>query len=71
MKWPALTTDECMEIFKRYDMTTYEYYHNNMWYFGCNAVNYDCHLKEKHEKGSNHDGSKRKEEVSSRCECIN
>lgn len=71
MKWPALTADECMEIFKKYDVASYEHYYNNMWFFGCDAVNYARYLKEKHEKGLNHDGSKQKEEVSSRCECRN
>lgn len=53
MKWPELTADECMEIFKKYDMASYEYYHNNMWFFGCNAVNYAKYLKNKHENEEN------------------
>lgn len=46
-----LTTDECMEIFKKYDKKLYEYYMNNMWYFGCDARNYARYLKEKNENG--------------------
>lgn len=49
MKWPELTAEECMEIFKKYDMSSYEYYHNNMYFFGFAAVNYARYLKEKHE----------------------
>ena len=44
-----LTTDECLEIFKKYDKAAYEYYTNNMWYFGFNARNYARWLKEKYE----------------------
>ena len=49
MKDKELTTDECMEIFKKYDKKTYEYYIHNAWYFGYNARNYARQLKEKHE----------------------
>mgnify|MGYP003431150551 CR=1 FL=1 len=49
MKWPELSADECMEIFKKYDKEAYEYYENNMWFFGFNAVNYARYLKEKNE----------------------
>lgn len=42
-----LTTDECLEIFKRYDKTCYDYYVNNMWFFGYSARNYAAYLKEK------------------------
>lgn len=45
-----LTTDECMEIFKKYDKNAYEYYRNNMYYFGYNARNYARKLKEEHKK---------------------
>jgi hypothetical protein len=45
-----LTTDECMEIFKKYDKKTYDYYNENMWYFGYNARNYAEKLKEEHEQ---------------------
>lgn len=44
-----LTTEKCMEIFKKYDGKLYEYYHNNMWYFGCDARNYARYLKDKYE----------------------
>ena len=40
-----MTTDECMEVFKRYDMELYNYYRNNMWYFGCGARRYAEYLK--------------------------
>ena len=46
-----LSTDECMEIFKKYDEKSYEYYLNNMWFFGCDARNYARYLKEKNENG--------------------
>ena len=49
MKDKELTTDECMEIFKKYDKKIYEYYIHNAWYFGYNARNYARQLKEKHE----------------------
>lgn len=45
-----LTTEECMEIFKKYDPKTYDYYSHNMWYFGYNARNYAELLKEQNEK---------------------
>lgn len=47
--YKELTTDECMEIFKKYDKKTYDYYMNNMWYFGYNARNYAKKLKEDNE----------------------
>lgn len=49
MKWPELTFKECMEIFKKYDAESYEYYQNNAWFFGFAAANYARYLKEKHE----------------------
>lgn len=49
MKNAELTTDECMEIFKKYDEKTYAFYMHNMWYFGSDARNYARHLKEKHD----------------------
>lgn len=49
MKNKELTTNECMEIFKKYDKDIYEYYMQNAWFFGCNARNYAKYLKEKHE----------------------
>ena len=48
MKNKELTTEECMEIFKKYDVETYEYYMHNMFYFGYNARNYAKKLKEEH-----------------------
>ena len=45
-----LTTDECMEIFYKYDRKMFDYYSNNMWYFGCDARNYAKRLKEEYEK---------------------
>ena len=45
-----LTTEECMEIFKKYDKDLYRYYQNQMYFFGCYARNYARYLKEKHEK---------------------
>lgn len=50
MKINELSTDECMAIFKKYDKKTYDYYNNNMWYFGCDARNYAKYLKEKYER---------------------
>lgn len=49
MNYPELPTEDCMEIFKKYDPETYNYYHNNMWFFGFNARNYAKYLKEKYE----------------------
>lgn len=49
MSKTELTTEECMEIFKKYDKKTYEYYSSNMWYFGYNARNYARKLKEENE----------------------
>ena len=46
-----LSTDECMEIFKKYDRKSYEYYMSNMWFFGCDARNYARYLKEENENG--------------------
>lgn len=43
-----LTTEECMEIFKKYDPERYDYYQKNAWYFGCDARNYARYLKELH-----------------------
>ncbi len=40
-----MTTDECMEVFKKYDMELYNYYQNNMYYFGWNAKRYAEYLK--------------------------
>lgn len=40
-----MTTDECMEVFKKYDMELYNYYKNNMWYFGYDARRYAEYLK--------------------------
>ena len=46
-----LTTDECMEIFKKYDKSLYDYYNNgNMDLFGFNARNYAGYLKRQHER---------------------
>lgn len=50
MKNEELTTDECMELFKKYDSELYEYYQSNMWYFGYNARNYAKKLKAEHEE---------------------
>ena len=49
MKENKITTNECLEIFKKYDHNLYEYYINNMWFFGCDARNYAKYLKEKYE----------------------
>ena len=40
-----MTTDECLEIFKKYDTELYNYYLNNMWFFGCDARRYAEYLK--------------------------
>lgn len=50
MKKTELTTDECFELFKKYDKKCYEYYMNNAWFFGCDAENYARYLKEKYEE---------------------
>lgn len=42
-----LSTDDCLEIFKKHDKTCYEYYINNAWFFGCSARNYAAYLKDK------------------------
>ena len=44
-----MTTDECLEIFKKYDTELYNYYLNNMWFFGCNARRYAEYLKREKE----------------------
>lgn len=44
-----MTTDECMEVFKKYDMELYNYYQNNMWFFGCDARRYAEYLKREKE----------------------
>ena len=49
MKSTEITADECLEVFKRYDEKLYNYYTDNMWFFGCNARNYAKYLKEKFE----------------------
>lgn len=48
-----MTTDECLEIFKKYDMELYNYYHNNMWYFGWEARRYAEYLKRNNEGDAN------------------
>ena len=48
-----LSMDECMEIFKKYDIKLYEYYSKNAWYFGCNAKNYAQKLLEENETENN------------------
>lgn len=50
-----LTIDECMEIFKKYDKTAYDYYMKNAWYFGYNARNYARKLKEEKERAREND----------------
>ena len=49
VKNKELTTNECMEIFKKYDKDLYEYYMQNAWFFGYDARSYAKYLKEKHE----------------------
>lgn len=44
-----MTADECMEIFKKYDKSLYDFYNSNMYFFGCDAKNYAQYLKQKHE----------------------
>lgn len=39
-----LSMDECMEIFKKYDVKLYEYYSKNAWFFGFSARNYAQYL---------------------------
>lgn len=52
MKEKELTTDECLELFKKYDPELYRHYtQGGMWYFGYNARNYARHLKEKMDGG--------------------
>ena len=48
-KKKELSMDECLEVFKKYDVKSYEYYSKNAWYFGCNAKNYAQKLLEDHE----------------------
>lgn len=43
-----MTTDECMEIFKKYDPDSYKYYYNNMYFFGCDARRYAEYLRNKY-----------------------
>lgn len=48
IKTDGLSTDDCLEIFKTYDKDCYEYYSNNMQFFGCEAKNYATYLKNKY-----------------------
>lgn len=48
IKTDGLSTDDCLEIFKTYDKDCYEYYSNNMQFFGCEARNYAAYLKNKY-----------------------
>ncbi len=46
-----LTVDECMEVFRKYDKSLYDFYQHNAWYFGCDARRYAEYLLKK--KGDN------------------
>ena len=54
-----LTTDECIEIFEKYDQELYRYYINNMYFFGCDARRYAEYLKRTKKKKNNRDINKR------------
>lgn len=43
-----LSDDDYLEILKSYDKDCYEYYLNNMQFFGCNAKNYALYLKNRY-----------------------
>lgn len=44
-----MTDDECMDIFKKYGRSSYDYCMNNGWFFGSSARFYAAYLKERYD----------------------